>query len=189
MAGVSEAGRRTVSILVLGMLVSLAAGGTAFAQAGSTGGTIGKIDKSVSGGEEGATREPRAKSHATHRASAGPRSEARSGSAGLVGGVGNTQLPSAVDAYDFGQQWRDRRRRRDRASFASWCCQGKRSCPWAQIRFRRSLSRRTSVRDSCRSERLPRTLDGDKVMIACRVSGSDHRHAVKLDHCCRLDEA
>ena len=81
MAGVSEAGRRIVSILVLGMLVSLAAGATAFAQAGSTGGTIGKIDKSVSGGEEGATREPRAKSHATHRASAGPRSEARSGSA------------------------------------------------------------------------------------------------------------
>jgi hypothetical protein len=94
-----------------------------------------------------------------------------------MGGVGNTQLPSGVDAYGFGQQWRDKRRRRDRASFASRCCQGKRSCPWVQIRFRRPRSRRTSVRDSCRSERLPRTVEGDEVMIVCRVSGSDHRHA------------
>jgi hypothetical protein len=105
-----------------------------------------------------------------------------------VGGVGNTQLPSGVDAYGFGQQWRDKRRR-DRAGFASWCCQGKRSCPWDEIRFRRSLSRRTSVRDSCRSERLPRTVDGDKVMIVRRVSGRDHRHAVNLDHYCRPGDA
>jgi len=85
-----------------------------------------------------------------------------------MGGVGNAELPSAVGADGFGQQWRDKRRRRDRASFTSWCGQGKRSCPRDEIRFRRQLSRRTSVRDAGRSERLPRTVDGDKVVIACR---------------------
>ena len=93
-----------------------------------------------------------------------------------VDGVFNIRLPSGVDAYVFGQKWRDKRRR-DRASFASfWCCQGTRSCPWDHLRFRRSLSRRrTRVRDLCRSERLPRKVDGNKVVIVCRVSGRDNR--------------
>jgi hypothetical protein len=64
----------------LGMLAPWLAGAPAFAQAGSTGGTIGKMNKSVSGGEE-ASPERRARSHGTHRASVGPRSEGRSGSA------------------------------------------------------------------------------------------------------------
>ena len=69
------------SLGVLGLLAPRLVDAPAFAQAGSTGGTVGKIDKSVSGGGEEASPEPRAKSHATHRASVGPRSEARSGSA------------------------------------------------------------------------------------------------------------
>jgi hypothetical protein len=47
---------------------------------GSTGGTIGKTSKSVSGGGEEASAEPRAKPHATNRASVRPGSEARLGS-------------------------------------------------------------------------------------------------------------
>jgi hypothetical protein len=50
MAGVN--GRRIVAILVFGMLASFEASVTAFAQAGSTGGTIGKQDKSISGVED-----------------------------------------------------------------------------------------------------------------------------------------
>jgi hypothetical protein len=51
MADLNEMGRRIVLILVFGMLSSFAASATAFAQAGSTGGTIGKTDKSISGEE------------------------------------------------------------------------------------------------------------------------------------------
>jgi hypothetical protein len=65
---------------LLAMLIFFALGSLAFGQAGATGGTIGKTDKSVTGGGEAASPEPRAKSRATNRASAGPRSEARSGS-------------------------------------------------------------------------------------------------------------
>jgi hypothetical protein len=61
MAGVNEVGRRIVLILAFGMLSSFAAGATAFAQAGSTGGTIGKQDKSISGGAE--EDRPRAAPH------------------------------------------------------------------------------------------------------------------------------
>src|SRR5690242_12827221 len=75
----------------LGVLAAPFAGTPAFAQAGSTGGTIGKTNKSVGGGE-GATPAPRARSHATapkprtrshatERASVEPRSGGRSGSA------------------------------------------------------------------------------------------------------------
>lgn len=56
MTGGNKVGPRIVLILSFGMLVSLAVGATAFAQAGSTGGTIGKTDKSVSGGESAAER-------------------------------------------------------------------------------------------------------------------------------------
>jgi hypothetical protein len=56
MAGANAAGGRVVSIILLGMLASSAMDATAFAQAGATGGTIGKTDKSVSGGGE--AREP-----------------------------------------------------------------------------------------------------------------------------------
>jgi hypothetical protein len=69
-----------IAVLALSHLV-FANASLALAQAGSTGGTVGKIDKSVSGGGEEVPREPRAKSHATHRAPVEPRSEARSGSA------------------------------------------------------------------------------------------------------------
>jgi hypothetical protein len=65
----------------LGVLAPPIVDAPAFAQAGSTGGTIGKMNKSVSGGGEESSPEPRTKSHATHRASVGPRSEVRSGSA------------------------------------------------------------------------------------------------------------
>ena len=66
---------------LLGVLTPQLVDAPAFAQAGSTGGTVGKINKSASGGGEGESPEPRAKSHATYRASVGPRSEARAGSA------------------------------------------------------------------------------------------------------------
>jgi hypothetical protein len=52
MAGGNKMALRVFWILACAMLASLALGTTAFAQAGSTGGTIGKTDKSVSG-EEG----------------------------------------------------------------------------------------------------------------------------------------
>jgi hypothetical protein len=79
---VTDMGKLSRILAVVGVLAVLAPGlvdAPAFAQAGSTGGTVGKINKSVSGGEE-ASPEPRARSHATHRASVGPRSEAGSGS-------------------------------------------------------------------------------------------------------------
>jgi len=69
-----------IALLVLSLL-AFANASSALAQAGSTGGTVGKIDKSVSGGGEEASPQPRTKSRATHRASVAPRSEARSGSA------------------------------------------------------------------------------------------------------------
>jgi hypothetical protein len=75
--------RRGQRLLGLALLVGLFAPGAqekAFAQSGATGGTIGKTDKSVSGEREVASPEPRAKSRATNRTSAAPRSEARLGS-------------------------------------------------------------------------------------------------------------
>ncbi len=77
-------GKLSRILAVVGSLAVLApplVDAPAFAQAGSTGGTIGKMNKSVSGGGEEASPEPRAKSHGTYRASVGPRSEGRSGSA------------------------------------------------------------------------------------------------------------
>jgi hypothetical protein len=70
---------------------------SAFAQAGSTSGTIGKQDKSISGSEETPAPRLRAKSHATYRASVGPRSEARSGSADGTWAVSAT--PSCLPAW------------------------------------------------------------------------------------------
>jgi hypothetical protein len=52
MAEINKAGRLVAITFASGILVSLAAGTTAFAQAGSTGGSVGKQDKSISGGEE-----------------------------------------------------------------------------------------------------------------------------------------
>jgi hypothetical protein len=69
-----------IALLALSHLV-FANASSALAQAGSTGGTIGKTDKSASGSREAASPEPRAKSHAASRASVGPSSGARSGSA------------------------------------------------------------------------------------------------------------
>lgn len=71
--------RGAAAKLLLAVVIFLSGGSLVFGQAGATGGTIGKTDKSVSGGEE-ASREPRAKSHATYRDSVAPRSEVRSGS-------------------------------------------------------------------------------------------------------------
>ena len=88
-------GRLIGSILLLGLFAANQP--VAFAQAGSTGGVIGKTDKSVSGGGEGASREPRAKSRATSRASVRPRPEARSGSADGTWAVSAT--PSCLPAW------------------------------------------------------------------------------------------
>jgi hypothetical protein len=68
-----------------------------FAQAGSTGGTVGKINKSVSGGGEEPSPEPRARSRATRRASVGPRSETRSESTDGAWSVSAT--PSCLPAW------------------------------------------------------------------------------------------
>lgn len=87
---VTDMGKLSRIVAVVGSLGVLApqlVDAPAFAQAGSTGGTIGKTNKSQSGGG-GAAPEPRARSHArapkashaTHRASVEPRSGARSGS-------------------------------------------------------------------------------------------------------------
>jgi hypothetical protein len=67
----------------LGVLAPQLAGTPAFAQGGSTGGTLGNVNKSVSGGGAAAAPEPRARSHAapTRRASVEPRSQASSGAA------------------------------------------------------------------------------------------------------------
>ena len=80
----------------LGVLAPQLVGAPAFAQAGSTGGTIGKTGKSVSGGGEEAAPKPRAKSHATNRTSGEPRSEVRSGSADgtWVGSATTSCLPA-----------------------------------------------------------------------------------------------
>jgi hypothetical protein len=51
MAGGNKVALRALWLLLFAMLAPLALGTTAFAQAGSTGGTIGKTDKSVSGQE------------------------------------------------------------------------------------------------------------------------------------------
>jgi hypothetical protein len=83
-----------IALLALSHLV-FANASSALAQAGSTGGTIGKTDKSVSGGEERA--EPRAKSRATNRASVGTRPEARSGSADGTWAVSAT--PNCLPAW------------------------------------------------------------------------------------------
>ena len=58
MAGAN--GRWIVSILVFGMLASCAMGTTAHAQAGSTGGSVAKTDKSISG--DAKTEQPRQRS-------------------------------------------------------------------------------------------------------------------------------
>jgi hypothetical protein len=64
MAGANGKGRQIVSILVVGMLSSPTLATTAFAQAGSAGGTIGKTDKSVAGSEEQRQVQPRKRSAA-----------------------------------------------------------------------------------------------------------------------------
>jgi hypothetical protein len=87
-----------IAVLALSHLV-FANAAPALAQAGSTGGTIGKTDKSVSGGGEAPSREPRARSHAASRASAGPRSEARSGSADGTWAVSAT--PNCLPAWSL----------------------------------------------------------------------------------------
>jgi hypothetical protein len=52
MAGGKKVVLRTVLIFVVGMPASFAMSATAYAQAGSTGGTIAKTNKSISGGAE-----------------------------------------------------------------------------------------------------------------------------------------
>jgi hypothetical protein len=61
MAGGKKVGLRTVLIPVFGMLALFAVGATAFAHAGSTGGTIAKTNKSISGGAE--AEQPTQKPH------------------------------------------------------------------------------------------------------------------------------
>ena len=82
MASINEVACRIILILLLGMFSSIAVGTTAFAQAGSIGGTIGKTDKSVSGKEE-APRQIRSAKKSSPRADTG--SSSRRG--GRDGGV------------------------------------------------------------------------------------------------------
>lgn len=70
MAGGNRASFSIVSILVFGMLAFLAVNATAFAQAGATGGTIGKTDKSAVG-EDRAAEPQKARSPGKPRS--GPR--------------------------------------------------------------------------------------------------------------------
>lgn len=63
MTCMSEIGRLIALALVSGMLASFAVGTTAFAQAGSTGGIIGKTNKSQSGADETPSIPPVPKSH------------------------------------------------------------------------------------------------------------------------------
>jgi hypothetical protein len=69
MAHVNATGRRIVLILVFAMLPSFALETTALAQAGSAGGTIGKTDKSVSGGEAPSRRVAKRSSERTNHGS------------------------------------------------------------------------------------------------------------------------
>jgi hypothetical protein len=59
-----------VIVVVSGLAALIAADGSAFAQAGSTGGTLGKTDKSASGGEEAA--EPHAQGRVHKRLTVSP---------------------------------------------------------------------------------------------------------------------
>lgn len=68
---------------IVGLLGLYLPGTHAFAQAGSTGGTIGKTGKSVSGGDD--EPEPHARTHAARRASSASREEA--GSSGSTDGT------------------------------------------------------------------------------------------------------
>jgi hypothetical protein len=58
MAGINNVGRLVAIAFVSGILAWFAAGTTAFAQAGSTGGSVGKQDKSISGGEAAPSQNP-----------------------------------------------------------------------------------------------------------------------------------
>lgn len=67
MTGMYEVGRLIARTLLSGMVMSFAVGTTVYAQAGSTGGTIGKQGKSASGSEES----PRAVAPSQKRAARG----------------------------------------------------------------------------------------------------------------------
>jgi hypothetical protein len=71
---------RLVVAAVVGAASSMSLPATVFAQAGSTGGTIGKTDKSISGGEE---REAPSRAGTTQRAR---KATARSGEISTEGG-------------------------------------------------------------------------------------------------------
>jgi hypothetical protein len=89
MAGAKAAGYQVASIILLGMLASPAMDTTAFAQAGNTGGSIGKADKSISGGEE-QPAPPKLRSTAPAR----PRSADRKASSGDKGAGGQKVFAS-----------------------------------------------------------------------------------------------
>jgi len=73
---------------------------TALAQAGSTGGTIGKTDKSISGGEEADDSRPSTRKQKPHRSVAIPPDEASGGikgsSCGRIAGTWNWVLGITV---------------------------------------------------------------------------------------------
>jgi hypothetical protein len=68
------------AIMLAAAALSAPFGGAAFAQAGSTGGTVGKEDKSVSGGEE-----QTAPKSQTHRSASAPAAAKPSGCGQVVG--------------------------------------------------------------------------------------------------------
>ena len=100
MAGLNEAGRRIAITSLSSLLASFVASTATFAQAGSTGGTIGKQDKSISGDAEAPTISlTTTKNTPTRPAekSEGTASACRRISASIVG-TWNSSSPSSVSA-------------------------------------------------------------------------------------------
>jgi len=81
----------------LGVLAAPLVGAAERAQAASAGGTVGNIDKSASGGGEGAAAAPRAKSRAATRSSAQSRPDTPTGAADGAWSVSAT--PTCLPAW------------------------------------------------------------------------------------------
>ena len=97
MPGVNETGRRIALILAFAMLSSFVASATAFAQSGSTGGTIGKQDKSISGGDDPVV--------SPHAAPASKPTSKPPGSAGPASQNGPPQAPKCSNIVGVWHSW------------------------------------------------------------------------------------
>src|ERR1700722_18239361 len=98
MAEEKTAGRGIASIFILGMLAASAADTAAFAQAGATGGSVGKRDKSISGdGEAPSAAYGAGKKPPTQAAKPNERTDsACERVAANIGGTWNSSSPSLV---------------------------------------------------------------------------------------------